>query len=67
VIPQGTQLENRMDSRSDDLKFTPGFLIAAGKSFRSGRLNIPLNVFIIPARSGLRFGASFGFNGKKRY
>lgn len=64
VVPDGTELEKRLDSRGT-VALSPSFIIAAGKSFRSGRLNIPLNVYVIPAKNGLRVGASFGFNGKK--
>ncbi len=64
--PTGTELEKRLDSRSDEVSINPGFIIAAGKSFRSGKLNIPLNIYIIPAKHGLRMGASFGFNGKRK-
>lgn len=39
-------------------------VIAAGKTFRSGRLNIPVNVFVIPGKSGWRAGVSFGFNAR---
>lgn len=63
-LPSGTEVEKRLDSRGEP-SLNPSFIIAAGKSFRSGRLNIPINVYVIPAKDGLRFGASFGFNGKK--
>ena len=40
------------------------FVIAAGRTFKSGRLNIPVNVFVVPGRYGWRAGFSFGFNAK---
>lgn len=57
-------ITSRIDSRGE-MSFTSGFVIAAGKTFRSGKLNIPVNVYVIPNRNGMRFGLSFGFNAKK--
>ena len=37
-----------------------------GKTFKSGKLNIPVNVYVIPSKDGIRMGASFGFNAKRR-
>jgi hypothetical protein len=65
TLPQGFETEKRLDSRSSSLELHPGFILAVGKSFRSGKLNIPVNFYLIPNRDGLRFGASFGFNGRK--
>ncbi len=54
----------RLDSRGS-LKLRTGFVLAIGKTFRSGKLNIPLNAFFIPNQEGMRFGISFGFNARK--
>lgn len=62
--PNSFPITNRMDSRGTP-KFNSGFIFAFGKSFKSGRLNIPVNVFVMPSKDGVRFGASFGFNAKK--
>ncbi len=64
-LPQGTPgaYIRRIDSRGD-LYWRSGFVVAFGKSLRSGKLNIPVNAYLIPSREGLRFGASFGFNAK---
>ncbi len=62
--PNPYTITSRMDSRGIP-HFNSGFVFACGKSFKSGRLNIPVNVFVIPAKDGVRFGASFGFNAKK--
>jgi hypothetical protein len=59
-------IEKRPDSRGT-FSATAGFLFAFGKTFKSGRMNIPLNMFIVPGRNGFRFGLSFGWNGKERY
>lgn len=59
-------IEKRPDSRGT-YSATAGFLFAFGKTFKSGRMNIPLNMFIVPGRNGCRFGLSFGWNGRERY
>lgn len=53
----------RLDSRGTPA-FNAGFILAVGKTFRSGKLNIPLNIFWVPSNNGSRFGVSFGFNAK---
>ncbi len=57
-------LTKRMDSRGS-LKFGTGFIFGFGKTFRSGKLNIPVNGYVIPSKDGFRFGLSFGYNAKK--
>lgn len=57
-------IETRLDRRGD-LRFSSGLVIAAGKSFKSGRMNIPVNLFIIPSPYGTRYGISLGFNSRK--
>jgi len=54
------------DSRGTTVIAT-GFLFAAGKTFKSGKLNIPVNVFAVPGKWGWRFGISMGWNAKDRY
>lgn len=62
VVP--TYIE-RMDSRGD---YTLGssFVFGLGKTFRSGNLNVPVNIYAVPGRSGWRFGVSFGYNARNR-
>lgn len=55
----------RMDYRGD-VKLSTSFVFAFGKTFKSGKLNIPVNAYVIPHKDGIRVGASFGFNAKKR-
>jgi hypothetical protein len=55
----------RNDSRGD-LISKPGLIIAAGKTFKSGKLNMPLNVYVIPRKKALQFGISYGFNAMKK-
>lgn len=59
-------IEYRMDSRGD-ITLQTSFVFAFGKTFKSGKLNIPVNGYIIPNKDGVRFGFSFGFNAKERY
>jgi hypothetical protein len=59
------EIIKRSDSRGTP-SFTSGFVIAVGKTFKSGKLNIPVNAYIIPDKTGCRFGASFGFNAKNK-
>jgi hypothetical protein len=44
---------------------TAARVLAAGYSLKSGKLNIPINVFVVPSKENLRYGFSFGFNVKK--
>ncbi len=60
-IPNNTV--RRFDKRGEPTLGT-GFVFAAGKSFKSGRMNIPVNAFFIPGRNGQRWGISVGFNGR---
>src|ERR1700741_541911 len=55
----------RLDSRGDN-KLQSAFVFAFGRTFRSGKLNIPVNAYIVPGKEGWRFGASFGFNVKNK-
>jgi hypothetical protein len=56
-------VKERIDTRGE-LSIHSSFVLAAGRTFKSGKLNIPVNVFVIPGRSGWRFGISMGFNAK---
>lgn len=42
-----------------------GFTLAAGKTFKSGHLNMPVNVYFTPGLHGYLLGTSFGFNVRK--
>lgn len=53
----------KSDSRGRT-KLSSGFVFAFGKTFKSGKLNIPVNAFVTPNKEGMRFGLSFGFNAK---
>ncbi|MBI4946147.1 MAG: hypothetical protein HY840_07075 [Bacteroidetes bacterium] len=61
---EGQDLTERLDSRGD-ARLTTGFVFACGKTFKSGKLNIPVNIWIRPDKNGWFFGASFGFNARR--
>jgi hypothetical protein len=54
----------RNDSRGD-FSLNTQFIVALGKTFRSGRLNMPINAYVVPDRKGTRVGLTIGFNVKK--
>lgn len=62
-FPNPYPVETQADSRGH-AAFNTGFLFAAGRSFQSGKINIPVNAFVIPSNSGIRFGVTFGYNAK---
>ncbi|MCH7534741.1 MAG: hypothetical protein IH948_03185 [Bacteroidetes bacterium] len=49
------------DSRGQ-VKLSTSLVIAIGKTFKSGYLNVPVNVYVVPNKKGTIVGASFGFN-----
>ena len=54
---------HRLDSRGD-VYLNSAFIFAIGKTFRSGNMNIPVNVYGVPGRDGWRIGVSFGYNAR---
>lgn len=64
-IPNPYVIKERLDSRGDYALQT-GFVIAFGRTFKSGKLNLPLNTYIIPHKEGFRIGLSLGFNTKNK-
>jgi hypothetical protein len=42
------------------------FAAAAGVTFRTGNLNIPVNFAVVPSKAGLRFSMLAGFNSRNR-
>lgn len=57
--------EHRLDSRGDYV-ISSSFVFAIGKTFRSGTMNIPVNLYVMPGRDGWRYGISFGYNARNR-
>lgn len=54
-------IESRLDSRGNPT-LTTGLFIGVGRTFKSGYLNIPVNLYVIPRKEGSIAGFSFGFN-----
>lgn len=61
----GTVFRQRLDSRGE-YALNTGFVLGFGKTFISGRVNFPVNVFVIPNRASTRVGISVGYNARKR-
>lgn len=53
---------SKQADRSGDIDLNAMFVIAAGRSFRAGSLNIPVNVFYSSREGGGMIGMSVGFN-----
>ncbi|MFY8190207.1 MAG: hypothetical protein ACOVK9_04515 [Bacteroidia bacterium] len=52
--------------RDGETSISTALVIAFGKSFKSGKLNIPLNIWTtIPTKDGFRIGVSLGYNAKR--
>jgi len=58
-------LENDLDSRGD-IALSTSLVVAFGKTFRSGYLNVPLNIYFVPSKKGNTIGLVFGFNIAKK-
>jgi len=58
-------LEYAIDNRGS-YKLSTGLILAVGKTFRSGSLNVPVNLYISPRKDGTVLGLTFGFNIAKR-
>lgn len=55
------QLKNRVDSRGE-MTLSTSLFFGIGKTFRSGYLNIPVNLYVLPRKEGTTYGFAFGFN-----
>jgi len=53
--------ESTLDARGD-LKLSANWLMAFGRTFKAGSLNIPVNVYYASSKSGGNVGVSVGFN-----
>jgi TolB-like protein len=61
----GYTTEKHLDSRGD-ADVTSALVIAFGKTFKSGKMNIPVNIWgSVPTHEGFRLGVSVGYNSKK--
>lgn len=65
TIPADAEIERLLDNRGKT-QASIGLLIAAGKTFHSGYLNIPVNLFLTPRKNGTVIGFAIGFNTTKK-
>ena len=63
--PYYNNIVERMDSRGD-VSISTGWVWAIGKTFRSGYLNIPVNIYVSPNKEGWYTGLSVGFNTSRK-
>jgi hypothetical protein len=63
--PNPYSITSRLDSRGN-IRFSTGFVIAGGFTLKSGKMNIPINAYIVPRKDNFRVGVSFGFNARRR-
>ena len=73
VIPSASWLVGMRTSKGVEFAAGPnitpagaGLAIAGGITFRTGNLNIPLNLAVVPSKSGARVSMLVGFNSRKR-
>jgi len=60
-VPDGYVKKYRLDSRGEPYLDT-GLVIGIGKSFKSGKVNFPLNIYTVLKKKEFQFGLSLGFN-----
>ncbi|MEI6508842.1 MAG: hypothetical protein WCO54_10180 [Bacteroidota bacterium] len=59
------ETKRQLDSRGD-LGFNSALVLALGKTYKSGKMNIPVNLYAtIPTDGTFRLGISVGYNSKK--
>ena len=63
-IDNPNEIQTLIDHRGD-YTFFSRWVWAVGKTFRSGSLNIPINIYATPLKNNLQLGLSVGFNIQK--
>ncbi|MEM7369213.1 MAG: hypothetical protein AAF587_11485 [Bacteroidota bacterium] len=63
-IPNPNEISTQLDRRGDP-EFFSRWVWSVGKTFRSGYLNIPVNVYASPRKDDWMVGLSVGFNVRK--
>lgn len=61
LAENGYEVDTHMDSRGK-LGISTKWIVSAGRTFRSGALNVPINVFYSSQKGGGMLGLSVGFN-----
>lgn len=59
--PEGKSNISRLHS-DGNYRFATNFIFGFGKTFKSGSLNLPVNIFYKPAKNAHQFGISVGYN-----
>lgn len=59
-VAEPDNVKKGFDTRGN-FAITTSFLLSVGKNFRSGSVNFPVNLIVIPNPEGVRFGVSVGF------
>jgi hypothetical protein len=54
-----------VDKIAHDSNQQVGIVLAAGKTFRAGALNLPVNLALVPSASGVRLTLLCGFNTRR--
>jgi len=65
VIANPNPVLDLPDSRGS-AKLSASLVLAIGKTFKSGYLNIPINAYVIPKKNATVYGISIGFNISQR-
>jgi len=60
-LEDGYRLEQHIDKRGD-VKFSTRWIVGFGRTFNSGALNVPVNIFHSSQKGGGMIGVSVGFN-----
>ncbi len=64
-----TQVNNsfmQLDSRGE-FAVTTSLVLGVGKTFKSGKMNFPINIWFSPSVKSPRYGISVGWNARERY
>jgi len=59
------EIQDLPDNRGS-VKLSTNLVLAVGRTFKSGYLNIPVNLYVVPNKKGTTIGGSLGFNINKR-
>lgn len=65
LAPNPHPIISRYDNRGA-LSLSASLILAVGRTFHSGYLNIPVNLYVSPLKEGTMVGFSFGFNVQKK-
>jgi hypothetical protein len=61
---ESEKIVERLDSRGAP-RLTSNWIFAVGRTFTSGSLNMPVNIYAIPNKEGWQFGVSMGWSVEK--